>query len=195
MNSHEVFIHIHQDCFAGTGAIVRLPQCQWSKPDGYGQISQCITTTKQKPCAYFLGYTVVWNDKYTVQIYATVSATTHLPMMFTMMFGPLRIKDWTCYGTSLYCVNNPNYSVGVLTAGPFDWLSLRWFWGCGLTTWILDTQGKSWNWRNSVNIPLWGRGTEKIKSKYTPPSTSLSVGVVNATLQCMLLVWVHGTMI
>ena len=46
MNSHEVFIHIHQSCFAGTGAIARLPQCQWSKPDGYGKISQCITTTK-----------------------------------------------------------------------------------------------------------------------------------------------------
>ena len=46
MNSHEVFIHIHQGCFAGTGVIVRLPQCQWSKPDGYGKISQCITTTK-----------------------------------------------------------------------------------------------------------------------------------------------------
>ena len=46
MNSHEVFIHIHQGCCAGTGAIVRLPQCQWSKPDGYGKISQCITTTK-----------------------------------------------------------------------------------------------------------------------------------------------------
>ena len=46
MNSHEVFINIHQGCFAGTGAIVRLPQCQWSKPDGYGKISQCITTTK-----------------------------------------------------------------------------------------------------------------------------------------------------
>ena len=28
MNSHEVFIRIHQGCFAGTGAIVRLPQCQ-----------------------------------------------------------------------------------------------------------------------------------------------------------------------
>ena len=47
MNSHEVFIHIHQGCFAGTGAIVRLPQCQWSKPDGYGKISQCKTTTKK----------------------------------------------------------------------------------------------------------------------------------------------------
>ena len=46
MNSHEVFIHIHQGCFAGTGAIVRLPQCQWSKPDGHGKISPCLTTTK-----------------------------------------------------------------------------------------------------------------------------------------------------
>ena len=58
INSHQVLIHIHQGCFDGTGAIVRLAQCQWSKPDGYGKISQCITTTKQKQCAYFLGYTV-----------------------------------------------------------------------------------------------------------------------------------------
>ena len=58
MNSHEVFIHIHQGCFAGTGAIVRLPQCQWNKPDGYGKISQCITTTKHskaKTVCIFLG--------------------------------------------------------------------------------------------------------------------------------------------
>ena len=58
MNSHEVFIHIHQGCFAGTGAIVRLPQCQWSKPDGYAKISQCITTTKHskaKTVCIFLG--------------------------------------------------------------------------------------------------------------------------------------------
>ena len=58
MNSHDVFIHIHQGCFAGTGAIVRLPQCQWSKPDGYAKISQCITTTKHskaKTVCIFLG--------------------------------------------------------------------------------------------------------------------------------------------
>ena len=64
MNSHEVFIHIHQGCFAGTGAIVRLPQCQWSKPDGYGKISQCITTTKHskaKTVCIFLGiYCIHW---------------------------------------------------------------------------------------------------------------------------------------
>ena len=67
MNSHEVFIHIHQGCFAGTGAIVRLSQCQWSKPDGYGKISQCITTTKHskaKTVCIFLGiYCMQDNDK------------------------------------------------------------------------------------------------------------------------------------
>ena len=65
MNSHEVFIHIHQGCFAGTGAIVRLPQCQWSKPGGYGKISQCITTTKHskaKTVCIFLGiYCTLWS--------------------------------------------------------------------------------------------------------------------------------------
>ena len=58
MNSHDVFIHIHQGCFAGTGAIVRLPQRQWSKRGGYGKISQCITTTrhsKAKTVCIFLG--------------------------------------------------------------------------------------------------------------------------------------------
>ena len=58
MNSHEVFINIHQGCFAGTEAIVRLPQCQWSKPGGYGKISQCITTAKHskaKTVCTFLG--------------------------------------------------------------------------------------------------------------------------------------------
>ena len=50
--------HVHQGCFAGTGAIVRLPQCQWSKPDGYGKISQCITKikhSKAKTVCIFLG--------------------------------------------------------------------------------------------------------------------------------------------
>ena len=65
MNSHEVFIHIHQGYFAGTGAIVRLPQYQWSKPDGYGKISQCITTTKHSKAVtvcIFLGIYCMWED-------------------------------------------------------------------------------------------------------------------------------------
>ena len=75
MSSHEVFIHIHQGCFAGTGAIIRLPQCQWSKPDGYGKISQCITTTKHSKaktvciflgiyCSYFMTWLlIIWRQK------------------------------------------------------------------------------------------------------------------------------------
>ena len=67
MNSHEVFIHIYQGCFVGTGAIVRLPQCQWSKPDGYGKISQCITTTKHskaKTVCIFLGIYCISKAQY-----------------------------------------------------------------------------------------------------------------------------------
>ena len=77
MNSHEVFIHIHQGCFAGTGAIVRLPQCQWSKPDGYGKISQCITTTKHskaKTVCIFLGIYCICGTRRR-WINATVNAT------------------------------------------------------------------------------------------------------------------------
>ena len=77
MKSHEVFIHIHQGCFAGTGAIVRLPQCQWSKPDGYGKTSQCITTTKHskaKTVCIFLGIYCSLNRKLTlysgIRVYA-----------------------------------------------------------------------------------------------------------------------------
>ena len=34
VDSRQVFAHILQGCFTGTGAI-RLPQCQWSNPEGY----------------------------------------------------------------------------------------------------------------------------------------------------------------
>ena len=92
MNSHEVFIHIHQGCFAGTGAIVRLPQCQWSKPDGYGKISQCITTTKHskaKTVCIFLG------------IYCTSQGICKDNMIFVIFkvlilarWPPNKIKGW-----------------------------------------------------------------------------------------------------
>ena len=60
MNSHEVFNHIRQGCFTGTGAIVRLPQCQWSKPDGYGKISQCLTTTKHSKAKIVCIFLVIY---------------------------------------------------------------------------------------------------------------------------------------
>ena len=86
MNSHEVFIHIHQGCFAGTGAIVRLPQRQWSKPDGYGKISQCITTTKRskaKTVCIFLG------------IYCSIKIRD---------FESLPSSHYVSLSTQLYCI-------------------------------------------------------------------------------------------
>ena len=71
MNSHEVFILIHQGCFADTGAIVRLPQCQWSKPDGYGKISQCKNTTKHskaKTVHIFLGIYWINSEIHTIKL-------------------------------------------------------------------------------------------------------------------------------
>ena len=97
MNSHEVFIHIHQGCFAGTVAIVILPQCQWSNPDGYGEISQCITTTehsKAKTVCIFLGIycTCKWIYRIIfVHEWRTAYALTRV--LFWFLFPELRRKS------------------------------------------------------------------------------------------------------
>ena len=86
MNSHEVFIHIHQGCFAGTGAIVRLPQCQWSKTDGYGEISQCITTTKHskaKIVCIFLG--IYCKFVMSLGVYCLVKASIPWPLILDLI--------------------------------------------------------------------------------------------------------------
>ena len=45
-DSSNQFTHILQCYITGTGAILRLPQCQWSNPEGYRQTGRCPTTTK-----------------------------------------------------------------------------------------------------------------------------------------------------
>ena len=92
MNSHEVFIHIHQGCFAGTGAIARLPQCQWSKPGGYGKISQCITTTKHskaKTVCIFLGIYCIHRSSLPITLRFTLLALGD----HTITTGYQRIND------------------------------------------------------------------------------------------------------
>ena len=92
MNSHEVFIHIHQGCFAGIGAIVRLPQCQWSKPDGYGKISQCITTTKHskaKTVCIFLGIYCMYGSRsyFHVEVEKNVNVFMKIIIVVRFYFG------------------------------------------------------------------------------------------------------------
>ena len=109
MNLHEVFIHIHQGCFAGTGAIVRLPQCQWSKPDRYGKISQCITTTKHskaKTVCIFLGIYCMYYTYHELQslIARFMGPTWGLPGDDRTLVGPM-LAQWTLlsgmpYGSS-----------------------------------------------------------------------------------------------
>ena len=108
MNSHEVFIHIHQGCFAGTGAIVILPQCQWSKPDGYGKISQCITTTKHskaRTVCIFLGI-------YCIYPYFPV----HTYLQWQLNLIAVELTAWMCN----YIPNK-----GILIVHPLVWS------GCG----------------------------------------------------------------
>ena len=114
MNSHEVFIHIHQGWFAGTGAIVRLPQCQWSKPDGYGKINQCITTKKHsraKTVCIFLG------------IYCRVFPPLNV-IITTRRRGML--ATWRCRhytGISAYLSSRAWQSSPIFGAGcPYWWL-------------------------------------------------------------------------
>ena len=114
MNSHEVFIHIHQGCFAGTGAIVRLPQCQWSKPDGYGKISQCITTTKHskaKTVCIFLGiYCISFHRLAQVKSSTTCTARNGLIQCKINAYFPDTFTSIFVYPTSIYqpcaiCIN------------------------------------------------------------------------------------------
>ena len=105
MNSHEVFIHIHQGCFAGTGAIVRLPQCQWSKPDGYGKTSQCITTTKhskEKTVCIFLGIYCIWECWWQILI----SMLFQLPPVSAQIANGVRRLINPCYLTNRRVVRN-----------------------------------------------------------------------------------------
>ena len=111
MNSHEVFIHIHQGWFAGTGAIVRLPQCQWSKPDGYGKISQCITTTKHskaKTVCIFLGIYCRSSSIYDMgQVYLryeSLAIRTFEPCStFVMKYYIIWYHIWQLHIECLYC--------------------------------------------------------------------------------------------
>ena len=91
MNSYKVFIHIHQGCFAGTGAIVRLPQCQWSKPDGYGKISQCITTTKHSKaktvCIFLWIYCSIYWTRATISgRFEYCRVTDYLSFFYVLIF-------------------------------------------------------------------------------------------------------------
>ena len=103
MNSHEESIHIHQGCFAGTGAIVRLPQCQWSKPDGYGKISQCITTTKHskaKTVCIFLGIYCISQHTLHELRYSTMKTLSDIYatelMKLTYETSAIHTNGWFC---------------------------------------------------------------------------------------------------
>ena len=85
----------------------RLPQCQGSKPDGYGKISQCVTTTKHskaKTVCIFLG------------IYC-ILAYTCIHIWFTncisvCTYHILNIYRRICF--YLFCIGNNAYLNGCM---------------------------------------------------------------------------------
>ena len=109
MNSHEVFIHIHQGCFAGT--------CQWSKPDGYGKISQCITTTKHSKVWYGCRRRGGWRDIFLVKIHKTSP-------LFLVKTTTVNIRN------AMSCSVDESLTPPQHEARARDWLS---DWACGTT--------------------------------------------------------------
>ena len=109
MNSHEVFIHIHQGCFAGT--------CQWSKPDGYGKISQCITTTKHSKVWYGCRRRGGWRDIFLVKIHKTRP-------LFLVKTTTVNIRN------AMSCSVDESLTPPQHEARARDWLS---DWACGTT--------------------------------------------------------------
>ena len=132
MNSHEVFIHIHQDCFAGTGAIVRLPQCQWSKPDGYGKISQCITTTKHSKAK-------------TVCIFLRI----YCKLTLSIRAGFLRESQWFKMDDNI-----PWYMAAfqVLIVLFMPICLLTWYLDCQELQWLLSVKFKSWHEKSNISV-------------------------------------------
>ena len=141
MNSHEVFIHIHQGCFAGTGAIVRLPQCQWSKPDGYGKISQCVNTTKH-------------SKSKTVCIFPGIYCTTAI-----LTYSTFAVVVWiliaVTYRTSYFS------EVSHMKLKPFDWLFMPRI-DCMALTMSYELRRLTYTWKN-----IWTRRITR-QSMVTP---------------------------
>ena len=113
MNSHEVIIHIHQSCFAGTGAIVRLPQYQWSKPDGNGKISQCITTTKHRKAKIVCIFLGIYGMTYSFQWYRHLSCLKHLQSWLAAI-------TWFIYTRSIITLANLTLSANGCRTRYFD---------------------------------------------------------------------------
>ena len=120
MNSHEVFIHIHQGCFAGT--------CQWSKPDGYGKISQCITTTKHSKVWYGCRRRGGWRDMFLVKIHKTSP-------LFLVKTTTVNITN------AMSCSVDESLTPPQHEARARDWLS-DWAWGTTLSEKIFLAEKK-----------------------------------------------------
>ena len=175
MNSHEVFIHIHQGCFAGTGAIVRLPQCQWSKPDGYGKISQYITTTKHskaKNMCIFLGIYCIYPVALPGLIWHSIKATQFSSTRLKQRVSSLLLYICCVFLTLGWelCLSTASLAEVMPSSNPIS-LATREKWSLKISETLLGSVSTSLFSRRKILHPFRNRLSEKNEFNVTPKNS------------------------
>ena len=102
------FTHILQDYLTSTGAVERLPQCQWSNPEEYGQKdptnptgSHNITTTKQsttKPCTCLFVFLLKTKNFHDGKVFVSACFSLWQPSLPSVIASSL----WQLLGFNVY---------------------------------------------------------------------------------------------
>ena len=143
-NMHTVLL-----CFALLWLCVRLPQCQWSKPDGYGKISQCITTTKHSKaktvCIFLRIYYNVhsWEDRYNTG--TILSVLTRVGMHHYVIYHDIISRGSVCI---TYYISMPVH----------DWWRTEDAEKSSISYWIKKTVGISADAKSRPIMPIYPSG-------------------------------------
>ena len=143
-----MYIYIIQGYFTGTGVILRLPQCQWSNPEGYGwnrslhNPTKTLRNTKQTRN--------VWNCDYLVASEITLMYMGKIGRYTTQQNTAKHDIEWIIH--DLYNAMRLNRDVSLF----FDHLqdiryssAMRfgvWYMFCSLTHWPWWGHMLSYNW-------------------------------------------------
>ena len=93
--------HILQDCFTGTGAIMWLPQCQWSNPEKYGWNQLVLDHNKTLIVTYWHMPPRIWVNN--------ASGNGLLPVWHQATSEPMLAYIVNCtFSNKLHCNLNQN---------------------------------------------------------------------------------------
>ena len=89
-------------------------------------MNDCITTTKQsttKPCAYFLGYTVVlWENKFTHHVWFQQKYTKHISLWMLFYSANWILENKVQNGTHIYTISFQVYLFIIIEKNNF-WMA------------------------------------------------------------------------